>query len=205
MAEMDDDAFGGAEFVAAEQEVIATEEAPASQPAGLGFEEASAEEFTPASNGSELNHLDDYGVMEAVQQEEAFLSYTPAASMHPEPVVAAEPAAPDPRIAWRQANSASLLTRDKEESEKKKAVAATASEFLKKAEEDRLARVAAKKKANRESEKKSPEAGVPEGATWDKVNGLINFKQDKTHTKDISCFKECLTSCKALKVPVSTR
>jgi hypothetical protein len=126
-------------------------QAPAAEDTAAAAEDtaADAEDTAPATNGSDPFGLNDYGVLETTQQQDAFLSYTPATSM-PEPSEP-EPAAseaPDPRIAWRQANNDSLLKRDTEEAEKKKADAATAAAFLSKTEKDRAARVAAKKKAS---------------------------------------------------------
>ena len=68
-----------------------------------------------------------------------------------------------------------------------------------------LSRTLQAKKANRDSEKASPEAGLPSGTTWEKVSLLINHAHDKIHTKDLARFKSTLAACKTLNVPVAAK
>lgn len=97
------------------------------------------------------------------------------------------------------------MKKDKEEQLSKQAAGDKGKAYIAKFNEDRSKALAQSKKVNRDSEKASPEAGVPAGTTWEKVNLLINHAQDKIHTKDLSRFKSTLAACKTLNVPVAAK
>lgn len=207
MAEAGDDPFGGTEFTGAT-------EVPAAEPPTGDFgvpdaaPDASMEFMQEAVNGDVDPSLNDMGQMNAEQQQDAFLGGFEPSLAPPTDATPPAPAAPeadDPRVDWRRKNNEALMRRDKQEAEGKKAAEEKAAAHLKKFAADREKRLQSRKKSNRDAETKSPESGVPNGTTWQKVDGLINWKQEKAHVKDLSRFKSCLGTCKTLNVPVATR
>jgi hypothetical protein len=72
-----------------------------------------------------------------------------------------------------------LAKKDEEEAASKKAAAERGKAHITKFNEDRAKAVSSRKKSNRDAETASPESGVPQGSTWEKVNLLINYSQDK--------------------------
>lgn len=94
------------------------------------------------------------------------------------PAIPPSPAVADPRVAWHKKNQAALAAMDKEEAEERKAAAEKAKAFVRKFHAERTKTLESSQKKNRAAEKASPEAGVPNGATWEKVNLLINFKRE---------------------------
>jgi len=170
--------------------------------AGL-FSEGSAPTVPPI-------HIEPVVQLSHQESQAAFIGgYVPHVVEAPAPHLPGTPRSPrlaeDPRVALNRKHQEFLMKKDKEEQASKKAAGDKGKDFIAKFNEDRAKALAKAKKANRDSEKASPEAGLPSGTTWEKVSLLINHAHDKIHTKDLARFKSTLAACKALNVPVAAK
>jgi hypothetical protein len=158
----------------------------------------------PEINGMDhLNH--DVVQMSPQESQAAFIGGYTIPAPAPEAAAVAAPAAVDPRVQWRAKNHEQLVKRDSEEAAAKKAAAEKAKAHLAKFNEQRTKLLSSRKKANRDAEQASPEAGVPAGPVWASVQALIASTSDKVHTKDLSRFKACISTAKTLNVAVSAK
>lgn len=147
--------------------------------------------------------FDDSAQMTPAESQAAFIGgYIPAVVETPVP---AAPAVVDPLVAWRAANAAALKKKDEDEAAAKKAAAEKAKAFLAKSEADRKKAIDARKANNRAAQKASPDAGVPDGKTWEKVYKLTDFSHDKARTKDLGRFKTVLNHAKELDVKIAVK
>ncbi|GAX84318.1 hypothetical protein CEUSTIGMA_g11740.t1 [Chlamydomonas eustigma] len=119
------------------------------------------------------------------------------------PATPRTPATEDPRILLNRKNEELLAKKDIEEAASKKAASERGKAHITKFIDDRTKAITSRKQSNRDAETASPESGVPRGSTWERVNLLINYSQDKIHTKDLSRFKSTLQTCKDLDVAVA--
>ena len=140
--------------------------------------------------------------MTPAESQAAFIGgYTP--SVIPEAPSPQAVAVEDPLTKWYAANSAALKKKDADEASAKKASVEKAKAFLTKCEADRKKAMEPRKPKNRADQKASPDAGVPEGKTWEKVFKLTDFTHDKPSTKDLGRMKAVLTHCKTIDVKIS--
>jgi hypothetical protein len=147
--------------------------------------------------------MEDSAQMTPAESQAAFIGgYVPIVVEAPIPIA---PVVVDPMVAWRAANAANLKLKDEVEAAAKKAAAEKAKVFLAKAEADRKKAVDARKANNRAAQKASPDAGVPEGKTWEKVYKLTDFSHDKARTKDLGRFKTVLAHAKELDVKIAVK
>ena len=158
----------------------------------------------PADSGMDSERAQPFIEMTpASESQAAFIGgYIPAVVEAPVPVSSV---VVDPMAAWLAANSAALKKKDQDEAAAKKAAAEKAKAFLAKTDADRKKAVDARKASNRAAQKASPDSGVPEGKTWEKVFKLTDFSHDKARTKDLGRFKTVLTHCKDLDVKVAIK
>mmetsp|Transcript_35498 Transcript_35498/g.78753 ORF Transcript_35498/g.78753 Transcript_35498/m.78753 type:complete len:211 (+) Transcript_35498:107-739(+) len=210
MADFGDDPFGEATFTSAPSgdvpvvpAIVPTSSATATEALDLeGFEEAPA--ATPAdANG---NGLADVIQLTTAESQAAFIGGYVPHPVHEAAAPAAAPAAVDPRIEWSNKNADIIKKKEADETASKKVTVEAAKTHLAKVTEARKKLLDSRKKANRDAETVSPEAGVPKGTPWEKVNLLINFSaQDKIHAKDMSRFKSTLNTCKTLNVGITAK